>query len=478
MWIASNPAFRRGRRALVVAAVVLAACGDATVTTTTTPVAAPSTTATPAQLPDPTTTVPVTAAATTSTTRPPPSTTTTSTTIPAPRVVVPGAAALAARGFDLLAGKRVGLIANHTSAVGDARLIDLLASHPDVELAGIFAPEHGVTGTADAGELVEDGTDPLAGIPVHSLYGTTRKPTPAMLAGVDVLVFDLQDVGTRFYTYISTMGLAMQSAAEAGVPFVVLDRPNPIGGDAVSGFTLEPSQQSFIGQYPIPSAYGLTTGELARAIVGERWLPGLDGLDLTVVPIEGWRRTDRWPDTGLPWVPPSPGLPAFSSAAAYPGTVLFEATSISYGRGTYDVFAVVGAPWADGDALVFDLTARNLAGVRFEAVAFTPEVLDIAPTPQLEGVPLEGVRVVVTDPIAFDPVATGVHLLEVFQRQADAVGAGSLIDRPETFDLLAGTPELRRMLDARTPAADIVAAWAADVAAFASLREPYLLYGS
>jgi uncharacterized protein YbbC (DUF1343 family) len=407
----------------------------------------------------------------------PPATAPTSTAIPVPRTVMTGAAILAADGFALLAGLRVGLIANHTSLVGDARLVDLLAARPDVELVAIFAPEHGVTGTADAGELIGDEIDPLAGVPIFSLYGETTKPTPEMLAGLDVLVYDLQDVGTRFYTYISTMGLAMEAAAAADVAFVVLDRPNPIGGDMVAGFVREPSQESFIGQYPVPSTYGLTAGELALAILGEGWMTGLSELDLTVVEMDGWRRSDRWPDTGIEWVAPSPGLPNYASAAAYPGTVLFEATSISYGTGTREPFAVIGAPWADGAELVADLDARSLPGVRFEEVRFTPTALAISPTPPLEGEPLEGVRVVVTEPATFDPVASGIHLLEAFQTQAGAAGIGSIIDRGETFDLLAGTPEVRDLLDNGATASEVVAAWGEGVAEFSALRDRYLLYG-
>ena len=249
-------------------------------------------------------------------------------------VVTSGADALVDSDFARLDGQRVGLIVNHTALASGEHLIDLIDAAPNVELVAIFAPEHDIRGTAGAGELFGDRVDPRTGVQIFSLYTDTRQPSPAMLADVDVLVYDLQDVGARFYTYISTMGLAMQSAARAGIPFVVLDRPNPGGGGSSAGFVLEPDQISFIGQFPIPASYGLTAGELATAIKGEAWLPGLDGLALDVVAMQGWERQMRWPATEQPWVPPSPGLPTFESALAYPGTVLFEATPISYGGGT------------------------------------------------------------------------------------------------------------------------------------------------
>ena len=392
--------------------------------------------------------------------------------------VTTGAERLAADGFATLAGQRVGIIANPTARIGDERTVDVLAANPDVELAAIFAPEHGVTGTADAGEVFDDATDASTAVPVYSLYGNDRAPTADALATIDVLLYDLQDVGTRFYTYISTMGLAMQAAAAADVRFMVLDRPNPLGGDYVAGFVRDDEQESFIGQYPIPSAYGMTAGELALAIVGEAWLDGLDDLDLEVVPMQGWQRGDRWPDTGLTWVAPSPGLPSFDSAATYPGTVLFEATTLSYGTGTAYPFHTVGAPWPEADAvgLAAGLNERELPGIRFLAARYRPEVRDIAPNPRLEGVSIEGVRLEVTDPSVFDPVATGVHLIDHFRRLGESIGEPEAINRPNTFALLAGTTRLRTLLTNGITADAIVAAWAPEVEAFRVLREPYLLY--
>src|SRR5262245_2201020 len=228
--------------------------------------------------------------------------------------IATGAEVLEASGFAALAGKRVGLITNHTGLVRGEHLADLLHKAPNVKLTAIFAPEHGFRGTAEAGAKVRDNVDAKTGVPVFSLYGASRKPTPQMLRNVDVLVFDIQDVGARFYTYIATMGLAMQAAAAARIPFLVLDRPNPLGGDYVSGFVLEPALRSFVGQYPIPIVHGLTVGELARMIQGEKWLEGLDTLELSLVQMRGWRRSMRWPQTGRTWVATSPNIPTFEAA--------------------------------------------------------------------------------------------------------------------------------------------------------------------
>ncbi len=396
-----------------------------------------------------------------------------------PRTVPPavktGAQVLADEGFRRFAGRRIGLIVNHTARVDSVHLADLVHAAPDVTLAALFGPEHGLRGTADDGERIDDGRDDRTGVPVYSLYGRTRKPTPDMLRGLDVLVFDIQDVGARFYTFISTMGLAMQAAAEAGLPFVVLDRPNPLGGAYMAGFVLEPAHSSFVGQYPIPVAHGLTVGELARLIQGERLLPGLDDLRLEVVPMEGWRREALWPETGLPWVPTSPNIPDFETALVYPGACFFEAAAASEGRGTETPFILLGAPWADGEALTDTLNARGLPGVRFEAARFTPRSIDgMASNPRLEGQALQGIRTVVTDAAAFLPVETGVHVLHAFYRQAPR--PESFIAREEWLAKLAGTSRLYDLLTLGRPPEAIIGAWQDEVDAFAQRRAPYLLY--
>ena len=390
--------------------------------------------------------------------------------------VTTGAQRLVDAGFADLGGLRIGLVTNHTARVdtadgGPAHLLDRLAAAPNVTLAALFAPEHGLRGTAEAGASVQSGTDPVTGVPVFSLYGSTKKPPPESLAGLDALVFDMQDIGARFYTYVSTMGHAMQTAARAGIPFVVLDRPNPLGG-AAEGFVLEPEHASFVGMYPVPVRHGLSVGELARMIAGEGWLSDLDSLDLRVVAMAGWNHSMLWPATGLPWTPTSPNVPDFEAALVYSGVALFEGTTASEGRGTDAPFRLVGAPWLDGEALADTLDARGLPGVRFEAARFTPRSIPGAATsPRFEGEEVGGVRIVVTDAAAVRPVALGVHLLHAayHQRPAGFFDAAWLAK-------LAGTDRLRRMLEAGASPAAIVAAWRAEVAGFEQARQPYLLY--
>ncbi len=395
--------------------------------------------------------------------------------VTAPQVIT-GAQALAASGFAKLAGRRVGLIANHTSRVGSDHLADLLHADPKVTLVALFGPEHGVRGTADASEKIPHGRDKKIGVPVFSLYGSTRQPTRAMLRGIDVMVFDIQDVGARFYTFISTMGLAMQAAARARIPFIVLDRPNPLGGVYVAGFSVERANISFVSQYPVPLAHGLTVGELARMIKGGAMLPGLEDLQLEVVEMTGWRREMQWPATGIGWVPTSPNIPDFETALVYPGTGFFEATAASEGRGTDEPFRLLGAPWAAGQVLTDALNKRALPGVRFEAATFTPRRrAGMAADPKFAGRTVSGVRVIVTDANTYRPVETGVHLLHAF-REAGRKARKAFINRPDWLAKLAGTRRLNGMLRRGAGPDEIIAAWRDDVERFSRARRPYLMY--
>ncbi len=391
--------------------------------------------------------------------------------------VTTGAQRLVDSSFAALDGLAVGLVTNHTATVdtadgGPGHLIDRLHAAPNVRLAVLFGPEHGLRGTAEAGAAVEDGSDPATGVPVFSLYGATKTPPPEALAGLDALVFDMQDVGARFYTYTATMGRAMQAAAEAGLVFVVLDRPNPLGGRA-DGFVREPEHASFVGLYPVPVQHGLTAGELARMIVGESWLPGLDSLGLRVVEMAGWHRAMPWPDTGLPFTPTSPNIPSFETALVYPGVALFEGTTASEGRGTETPFLVVGAPDLDAAALADTLAARRLPGLRFEAARFTPRSIPgVAARPKHEGEALHGVRLLVSDASSVRPVAVGVHLLHAVYHARSGPG----FFQAAWLAKLAGTRRLQRMLEAGERPEAVVAAWQAEVEAFDLARQPYLLY--
>ena len=285
-----------------------------------------------------------------------------------------------------------------------------------------------------------------------------------MLANVDVLVFDMQDIGARYYTYVSTMALAMEAAGENGIPFLVLDRPNPIRGDVVQGNVLDPEYSTFVGMYEVPMRHGMTPGELARMYVGAFGI----STDLTVVPVDGWTREMTFDDTGLPWVAPSPNMPDLTSALAYPGTCLFEGTPISVGRGTDRAFQWIGAPWLDGSALAEALNSYGIDGVRFEAVTFTPTD---AGDRKFEGVTVEGVRLV-AERTDYDASRAAVAMLiETYRASGD-----NWEWYQAHFDRLAGTDALRHGLVAGVPFAELVATWDADVSQFESARAPYLIY--
>jgi uncharacterized protein YbbC (DUF1343 family) len=388
-----------------------------------------------------------------------------------------GADALAASRFAPLAGKRVGLITNQTGRVGAEHLADLLHKDAGCQLTAILAPEHGFRGAAEAGAAVRDGVDTRTGVPIFSLYGASRKPTQAMLRKVDVLVFDIQDVGARFYTYISTMGLAMQAAAAARLPFHVLDRPNPLGGEYVSGFMLEPALRSFVGQYPIPIVHGMTVGELARMIKGEKWLDGLDALDLTVTSMQGWRRPMRWPQTGRAWVTTSPNIPTFDAALVYPGIGMVGELDVNEGRGTPTPFGLFGAPWLDARRMTAELNALALPGVSFAQATFTPRSIpDVASKPRFAGTRIGGVRVVVTDVGKVEPLEIGIHVLAGLVREARAKNVAGLFPNMRMFHAIAGTRRLHSMLAGGSRGAAIVAAWQDEVARFREQRTRYLIY--
>ena len=397
---------------------------------------------------------------------------------PAPTAaIMTGAAKLVGSDFAAIAGRRVGLVTNHTARVDGAHLADVLADAPNVTLAAILAPEHGFRGAAEAGASVDDGRDSRTGVPIFSLYGATKKPTQRMLRNLDVLVFDIQDIGARFYTYISTMGLAMQAAAEAGIPFVVLDRPNPLGGTDVSGFVLEKPLASFVGQYPIPIVHGMTVGELARMIKGERMLPGLDRLDLVVIEMTGWQRGMRWPDTGQTWIATSPNIPSFASALVYPGIGVVGELAVNEGRGTPEPFTVFGARWFDGRLAADRLNALALPGVRFEGVSYTPRSIPgVATNPRFLGQKISGVRLDVTDVDRFAPLETGMHAIAEVYRQAPTRERAALFPNVAMFHAIAGTRRLMAMIKAGKSGAEIVAAWQPEVSDFKLRRAPYLIY--
>ncbi len=374
------------------------------------------------------------------------------------------------RGF--LRGQRIGLLAHQASTTrGYAHAAELLNDLRGVTLVRLFAPEHGLWGAAQDHAGIATTPDPATGLRVWSLYGARRAPAPRMLAGLDSLVVDLQDVGARYYTFAWTMALAMRACARAGVRVTVLDRPNPLGGEAVEGNLPDPRFASFVGLYPLPVRHGLTIGELARHVNLEHGL----GCDLTVVPMRGWRRPMLWEDTGLPWVAPSPNMPTPDTARVYPGGCLIEGTNLSEGRGTTRPFELIGAPYLDAHRYAMALDTLGLPGVHFRPARFVPTFQKWA------GRLCGGVQVHVTDRGRFRPVLTGLAEIVVARRLAPR--AFRWRQPPYEFererlpiDILLGTDVIRRQIEAGDPLAGIEAAWRADLARWRRRRRRILLY--
>ena len=366
--------------------------------------------------------------------------------------------------LELFKGKRVGLITNATGVDRQfRRSVDILKDK--VNLVALFAPEHGLRGNVVAGAPVPHETDAVTGLPIYSLHGENRKPTAAMLKGIDLLAFDIQDIGARSYTYIYTMAYAMQSARELNIPFVVFDRPNPVGGDQVEGGLLRPAYSSFIGLYPIPVRHGLTVGELARLFNEEFGI----GAKLTVVPMQGWQRRMQQVDTGLPWLMTSPNIPTPDSALVYNATALFGGSNVSEGIGTTRPFELVGTPWLDGQKLADRLNAQRLAGVFFRPIHFTPQ------WGKYQGRVCSGVQIHLTDRNRFAAVPVGLRLLEAIREQGGARFQWNAPKGKERWmiDLYAGGPELR---EGKVPVADLLARWSKEASEFQLRSKKYQLY--
>ena len=378
-----------------------------------------------------------------------------------PPAVKAGIDVLRDEAFVRLRGTHVGLITNTTGRARDGTTtIDLLQGAPGLKLVALFTPEHGLG--ADREGKIASGRDERTGLPIYSLYGDTFAPTAESLAGIDTLVFDIQDVGTRFYTYASTMRRAMEAARAHDLRFVVLDRPNPIDGVDVAGPVLEPSSRSFVNHHALPVRHGMTMGELAYLFNADDHL----GVDLSVVPVTGWRRAQYWEETGLSWVNPSPNLRSVAEALLYPAVGLLEATNLSVGRGTDAPFEQLGAPWIDGAALVKALASDGLVGVSFSAISFTPSATVYA------GRSCNGVRLVVRDRAAFEPVRMGLAIARELRR---------LYPREwqfEKLDRMLVHPAAMKAIDAGLPLASIVETYRPELAAFAAKRAKYLLYGT
>jgi uncharacterized protein YbbC (DUF1343 family) len=372
-----------------------------------------------------------------------------------------------------LNGSRVGVLANPASIDHRFRhIVDRLAASPDWTLTAIFGPQHGFQSDLQD-NMIESphAKDKRRNVPIFSLYSETREPTPEMLDLIDVLVIDIEDVGARIYTFIYTMANCLRAAARKGLPVIVCDRPNPIGGVAVEGPMLEKGYESFVGQFPIPMRHGMTVAELAR-LFNERYTIGAE---LEIVPMEGWSRDMYWDATGLPWVMPSPNMPTLDTAIVYPGTVLFEGTMLSEGRGTTRPFELIGAPWLDAERLAERMNGAGLAGVHFRPATFEPTFQKHARAT------CGGCQIHVTSRQEFEPVKAGVSLMrECFGL---APGRFKWRDPPYEYehdkmpiDILAGSPVLREQVERQIPLDDIVMSWQPGESDFAEMRRPYLLY--
>ncbi|OKY98563.1 MAG: hypothetical protein BHV67_05445 [Bacteroidales bacterium 43_36] len=392
--------------------------------------------------------------------------------------VKPGIVTLRESGFEALRGKRVGLITNPTGVDPQLNATpDILAAAEGVELAAMFAPEHGIRGDVAAGARVATSTDAATGVKVYSIYGATKKPTPEMLKGIDALVYDIQDNGCRSYTFISTMGKAMEAAAEAGIEFVVLDRPNPLGGIRVEGPLTEPDCISFVSQYPIPYLYGLTPGELALYLKGEGLIKGADKLKLTVIPMTGWTRDMTYSRTGLPWVLPSPHIPSEQTCLYYPATgIAGELGWISIGVGYTLPFKTFAAPWIDdAGKLAQLLNALELPGVKFRPVHYTPYY------GIFKGQPVKGVEVYVTDPDSAQLTTVQFYVMQelhaMYPRPSPLTATAANKNNIKMFDNVVGSKKIREKLIKNKYKVDsILPVWNKDIQRFNYTKERYHLY--
>ena len=382
--------------------------------------------------------------------------------------VKPGIEVLREGEFACLKGKRVGLVTNPTGV--DKQLtstVDILFDAPDVQLVALYGPEHGVRGDIPAGEKVENQKDAKTGLPVYSLYGKTRKPTPEMLQNVDVLVYDIQDIGCRSYTFISTLGLLMQAAAEQNKEVVVLDRPNPLGGNKVEGSGVSEGYFSFVSQFDIPYIYGLTCGELAKYLNQEI------GCQLTVIPMQGWERSMKFEDTGLPWIPTSPQIPCTAAALLYPATgIIGEMGFLNIGVGYTLPFQVMAAPWVNAVQLTDALNAKNLPGIAFRPIVFKPLF------GSHKGQNVQGVQIFITDYDKARLSEIQFHVIDVMHQlyPAYTLFSAETEKRNGMFDKVCGTNYIRQQFGKNYQADDILSYWRNNEQAFKEKTAPFYLY--
>lgn len=390
------------------------------------------------------------------------------------QAVKTGLESLTDSNFEFLKGKKVGLVTNPTGVDSQLRsTVDILFNAPDVKLVALYGPEHGVRGEFTAGEYVESENDPSTGLPVYSLYGKTRKPSPEMLKGIDILVYDIQDIGSRSYTFISTLGLLMEAAAENGIPVVVLDRPNPLGGIRMEGVVTRPGFFSFVSQFAIPYLHGMTVGELAMFLNGEKMLANGVRCGLHVVKMSGWSRDMYFEETGLPWVPSSPHVPHRDTPIYYPATgIAGELYAVSIGVGYTIPFQTFAAPWINADSLANSLNGLNLPGVIFRPTHYKPYYST------LQGKLVHGVQIHITDPAVAPLSLIQFYIMQEAHRLWPKKDLFKMCDpsRHSMFDKVCGTDEVRKAFTKSFLVSDIEGMWNDDITAFRKTASKYFLY--
>ena len=369
-------------------------------------------------------------------------------------------------------GKKIGIITNHTGLDNTGTPIwEKIGKIPDVTIVALFSPEHGLLGKFADGEKVNSEDSVIEQMKLYSLYGKHRKPSKEMLHDIDLLIYDIQDIGVRFYTYISTLGLILESAGEFGIPVLVLDRPNPITGEKIGGPVLDMTYKSFVGFYPIPVQYGLTVGELANMIIGEDWIKHKPSLD--VIQLSGWKRSHWYDDTQLTWTPPSPNIPDLSTATVYPGTCFIEATNVSEGRGTLHPFIWIGAPWINGKKLSQELNKLHLPGVVFRPVDFVPQnIPGKAIHPKYEGEQCHGIEINVIERHSFESVKTGIAILSTI----NSLYTTEFTINPDQMRRLFGSNTIISGMENNLSYEDICQQFKEELEEFNRLRKNYLLY--
>ncbi|PJA96861.1 MAG: DUF1343 domain-containing protein [Ignavibacteriales bacterium CG_4_9_14_3_um_filter_34_10] len=387
--------------------------------------------------------------------------------------VIPGAEVLLSESIDLIKGKNIGVVTNHSAILFNrTHLVDSLSKIDGVKIIALFGPEHGIRGDAPDGKKISSVKDEKTGAPIYSLYGEINKPTPEMLSNIDVLLFDIQDVGARFYTYISTLYYCIEACAENNIPLIVLDRPNPIGGNYIDGPVREPELKSFVSIIPVPISHGMTIGEIALMINEELWTNSKSKCELTVIKMKNWSRSLYFDECNLPWIKPSPNITNVDSEILYPGLCLIEGTNLSEGRGTQSPFLQIGAPFIKPDLLFNELNKYNIPGIEFDTISFVPiSIPNMSDNPKHKNQLCHGLKFSVTDRQKFESVKFGVSLIYAINKLFP-----NQFEFRKSIDRLYGKSDFKEKIRSFVNLKDIYNEWKSDLFLFESIREKYLLY--